>query len=83
MKAYVTSDGEILAEYPIRGEDTLEADHYARRYAAEAYGATVEQCCNRDRHYVPSGGDFRVTVAETSDGPFGAVCWQSRNYFLD
>lgn len=83
MKAYITNDGEILAQYAIGDNDSISADDYARRYARECHSATVEDCCGRDRHYVPCGGDFTVTVAEESDGAFGAVCWQSRNYFFD
>lgn len=83
MKAYITNDGEILGQYAIGPDDTLEADHYARRYASGCDGRTVEQCCNQPRSYVPCGGDFTVTVADESQGAFGAVCWQSRNYFFD
>jgi hypothetical protein len=83
MRAYITIDGEIWAEYDIGPDDSLEADHYARRYANECDGRTVEQCCNKDKHYVPCDGDFTVTVAEETYGAFGAVCWQSRNYFFD
>jgi hypothetical protein len=83
MRAYITHDDEILAEYTIGPDDLISADHWARKYAQETHDATVEQCCDRDRFYVPAGGDFTVTVAEESDGAFGAVCWQSRNYFFD
>jgi hypothetical protein len=83
MRAYVTNDGEILAEYKIDPNDRLDADTYARRFAKEAYSATVDQCCDKPKHYVPCGGDFTVTVADEREGAFGAVCWQSRNYFLD
>jgi hypothetical protein len=83
MRAYITNDGEILAEYAISDDDSIDADTYARRYAAEVHGETVEQCCDKPKQWVPCGGDFTATVAEEEYGAFGAVCWQSRNYFFD
>lgn len=85
MKAYITYDGELLQEYAIPDDlnGGLDADTWARRYASENLDATVEDSCGRDRSYIPAGGDFTVTVAEESDGAFGAVCWMSRNYFCD
>lgn len=82
MIAYITHDGEILAEYRLGDTDLLDCDHWARRYAAEELGATVEACCDKPKSWVPCSGHFTVTVAEDYYGPFGAVCWQSRNYFL-
>ena len=83
MRAYIINDGEVLGEYPIADNDPISADHRARKYAADVHGATVEQCCDKPKHYVPCGGDFSVTVAEGEQRAFGAVCWESRNYFFD
>lgn len=83
MKAYITNDGEILAEYPIDPEQSIAADDWARRYAWDAAMTTVESSCDQPASYIPAGGDFTVTIAEEKDGAFGAVCWQSRNYYFD
>lgn len=85
MKAWVSHDGELLETYAIPDDlaDGLNADLWARRYARETCDATVEESCNRPSSYIPCGGDFTVTVAEETDGPFGAVCWMSRHYYFD
>ena len=82
MLAYISHDGELLAKYPIRGNAPLDCDHYARRYASDL-GCTVDpDCFDKPSHYIPSGGDFTVTVAERAQGWQGASCWMERRYYV-
>lgn len=82
MKAYITHDGELIAAFNIRGNQPLDADHWARVYA-DSIGYTVDpDCFNKPRHYIPCGGDFTVTVSTAKQGAFGASCWMERNYYL-
>ena len=81
--AYVTtdSDGETLATFT--AEENPSCDHWAQHYAREILGEEVDaDCLNKPRSYIPSGGDFTVTIATQFDFHNGAACYASRNYYL-
>ena len=82
MKAYISNDGEILAEYAIAPEMSISADDWAARYATDSGGEVDPDCLDRPASYIPCGGHFTVTIAEPEQGAFGASCWQSRNYYF-
>lgn len=67
-------DGDVLFQRPLEGDELLDCDIYAERFASDYFDADI----SRDGH-VPLGcGEFTVELA---DNPGTAVCWSTRSYF--
>lgn len=70
-------DGQEQARWPMKGDDLLDPDTYAQRFAA-LHGITLDG--DKPGARIPDGCEhYRVTLQEE---PGSVVCWTSRNYLI-
>ena len=65
------------ARYLLAGDDLLDTDIYAERWA-NSMGIELE---GEEEYSIPDGcEDYSVTITENPENP--AICWASANYMM-